>query len=174
MKIGADGNIKGNDGGANDGSGEASAGGGGGAGGKQVHDVMMTDEGRVAMMHVAGVQYDFDQIPTKPQFRPALLSSGSTTRSELLLRRRGEKYPDLSMDLDGDGALDEQELPGRDVARSDGVAPQGLGVGDAEGEPGRRGGEGRERGRVRFVVVVAGGGARRSSSSSGCGRSRRR
>ena len=77
--------------------------------GKPVHEVMMTDEGRVALMHVDGVVYDYDQIPTKPQFRPGLVKSGSSTRSELLLRRRREKYPDLSMDLDGDGAVSQAD-----------------------------------------------------------------
>jgi hypothetical protein len=77
--------------------------------GKPVFEVTMTDEGRVALQHVDGVVYDFDQIPIKPQYRPGLLKSGSSTRSELLLRRRKEKYPDLSMDLDGDGAVSQAD-----------------------------------------------------------------
>ena len=72
-------------------------------------EVTMTDEGRVALQHVDGVVYDFDQIPIKPQYRPGLLKSGSSTRSELLFRRRKEKYPDLSMDLDGDGAVSQAD-----------------------------------------------------------------
>jgi hypothetical protein len=99
VKIGADGNIK---------EGENGAGSAGG-GKAPVHDVLMTDEGRVAMQHIEGVQYDFDQIPTKPQFRPGLLQSGSSTRSELLMRRRGAKYPHISMDLDGDGAVSQAD-----------------------------------------------------------------
>ena len=77
--------------------------------GKPVFEVSMTDEGRVALQHIDGVVYDFDQIPIKPQYRPGLLKSGSSTRSELLLRRRKEKYPDLSMDLDGDGAVSQAD-----------------------------------------------------------------
>ena len=101
VKIGADGNIK------DEREGDAAA--AAAAEREAVHDVLMTGEGRVAMEHVRGVQYDFDLIPTKPQFRPALVQSGSSTRSELLLRRRGEKYPDLSMDLDGDGAVSQAD-----------------------------------------------------------------
>ena len=68
-----------------------------------------------------------------------------------------------------DGALDEQQLAGFDVPRGEGVAAQGLGVGDAEGEPGARGGEGRQRGRVR----LAGGGRGGCGSGSGGGSCRR-
>lgn len=76
---------------------------------QQVHHVGLSEVGRVAMQHVQGAVVDYDTVITKPQFRPELVKSGATTKSELMNKRRKEKYPDLSMDLDGDGAVSQAD-----------------------------------------------------------------
>jgi hypothetical protein len=100
VAIGADGNLK--DGGEAGGAGARPT-------GRVAHEVVLSDEGKVALKHVEGAVVDYDTVTVKPQFRPALVQSGSRTRSELALRRRKERYPDMSMDLDGDGAVSQAD-----------------------------------------------------------------
>jgi len=99
VRIGADGNIIEND------DHERSA----SPVGKQAHEVMMDEAGKVALQHVQGAIIDYDTVTVKPQYRKELDASGTLTRSELLMKRRKERYPDLTMDLDGDGAVSQAD-----------------------------------------------------------------
>lgn len=99
VRIGADGNIIENE----DRTREASP------VGKQAHTVMMDEAGKVALQHVQGAIVDYDTVTVKPQYRKELDASGTATRSELLMKRRKERYPDITMDLDGDGAVSQAD-----------------------------------------------------------------
>jgi len=96
--VGSDGQLKEREGAQED-----------GPGGSPVHKVELTEEGRIAYDTVKGAVMDFDNVVTKPAYRPELHQSGVRTRAELLRMRRADARPSATYDLDGDGTVSQAD-----------------------------------------------------------------
>ena len=73
-------------------------------------EVDLDTSDNVVNLHTAGARADFDRVQVKLGYRAELNASGSKLRSELLARRKAERAPALSYDIDGDGQVSARDF----------------------------------------------------------------